>query len=498
MSFKHLGSGLLLLATLTACQDGGDSGTPPPPIARDVPVTTASTEALELFLEGRQAMEIGRESEAHELFQQAVELDPGFSYAHLSLAFTAASAREFADHLGRARAHLEGKSDGERILVEITETYFDNDSEKRLGLARSLVEHYPEGPRAQLMLAGIQTDQNQDAAARESIERATLLDDSLLAAHYAAWRSYLFDEPTDFARAERAMWRCLELDPEEAKPYENLGDVYRAMGDLERAAEVYQRAVEKDPSLTVAHVKQGHVASFLGRFDEARAAYDAALEAARDQTRITYANYRAFTHLHAGDPRAALDELSGLIELADTLGLSADKVLGAKIFTLTNQATIALHHGLEDDAENILETLAGAMRANSESVGDGDFTRLQEANILLWQSQLEARRGDAETALALAEEHRALLADDRNPRRFEGYHGLLGLIALLDGRNAEAVEHLEQSDLGRIYVKYHLALAAEGAGQTERARKLFREVAEWGFNSVGYALVRRDALARMG
>jgi hypothetical protein len=49
-----------------------------------------------------------------------------------------------------------------------------------------------------------------------------------------------------------------------------------------------------------------------------------------------------------------------------------------------------------------------------------------------------------------------------------------------------------------MYSKYHLALALDGAQQKDEARKLFKEVGEWNFNNVGYALVRKDALARAG
>ena len=170
---------------------------------------------------------------------------------------------------------------------------------------------------------------------------------------------------------------------------------------------------------------------------------------------------------------------------------------GAKTFTLTNSAAIALHHGLFAEAEDILAELDAVIRNNAERVGAPDFARQQEANLLLWQSQLAARRGDYPAAVARAEEHRALLAEDHNPRRFEGYHGLLGLVELLQGNHGAAAEQLRKSDRNEVYVKYHLALAEEGAGNLEEAKRLFKEVAEWNFNSVGFALVRKDALARM-
>jgi tetratricopeptide (TPR) repeat protein len=132
------------------------------------------------------------------------------------------------------------------------------------------------------------------------------------------------------------------------------------------------------------------------------------------------------------------------------------------------------------------------------AVGDADFERREEAEILLWEGQLHARSGDYDAALAAAEGIRELMEADANPRKLEAYHGLRGLVDLLQGNYEQSASHFEQSDLMKPYVKYHLALAQEGAGRTEEAKALFREVAEYNFNSVDFALVRRDALERAG
>ncbi|MCP3961377.1 MAG: tetratricopeptide repeat protein [bacterium] len=495
-SLKVPALGLLLLAPLTACQEGETEGAQDVAV-EEIPVTTASEEARADFEAARALQDVGRYQEANPLFESAVQKDPGFAHAYLSIAQTAASAREFKDNLTRAQENLDGRSEGERLLVEITETFLGNDATRRLELAQKLCQQYPRSPRAWLVLAGVQADQNQHEAARESIQRALELDPAFLPAHFRVWGSHLFDEPKDFARAETAMLECLEIAPDEAKVHENLGDVYRAMQALDRARESYTRAVEMDPSLSVANIKKGHINSFLGNFDEARAAYDVGVEGAQGPNRITYANYRAFAHLHAGDPGAALEELAGLVAAADQAEIPQDQAFGAKIFTLDNMAMIALHNDLFDDSEKIIEELAALVRATAESVDDPDFTRRQEANILLWQGQLLARRGDYDAAREKAEEYRVLLEGDNNPRRFEGYEGVMGLIALRQGNYPEASEHIRKSNLNIMYIKYHLALAEEGAGNLEEARKLFREVAEWNFNSVGFALVRKDAMARM-
>ena len=136
----------------------------------------------------------------------------------------------------------------------------------------------------------------------------------------------------------------IQLDPDEAKGYEGLGDVLRARNELEGAREAYSRAFEVDPSLTVVAIKKGHIDSFLGRCDEARVDYDQGISGAEGSERPNYANYRAFAWLHADDPDAALAELEDLYESVDHMGLPEDQVRATKIFTLNNAATVALHH----------------------------------------------------------------------------------------------------------------------------------------------------------
>ena len=493
----HLVHGLTVLGLLAACAGEEPAPKPAPaPEVVEIPVTTTSEAARADFEAGQKALDVGRPRKANALFRDALEKDPEFAYAYLNVANSAASAREFKEYLDLAAEHLEGKSEGERLLVEINQTFFDNDAEKRMRLAETLVEKYPHSPRAWLTLGYMLGGLNRNEAARDSMKKALELEPEMLAAHVTLGFSYLFNDPKDLELARESMERCVELAPNEAKTYESLGDAYRALGELDKAREYYTLATEKDPELSVAHLKRGHISSFLGDFDDARLAYDAGVEGAREADRANYANYRAFTHLHEGDPDGALEELAGILEAIGEMEIPEHQVAGARIFTLTNQATIALHHRRLDEAEEILRARAAVMRDNAEAIGDPSFSRLQEANILLWEGLLASRGGDFEIAEAKAEEHRELLADDTNPRRFEGYHLVRGLIELERESYASAVEHLRQANLTDMYVKYLLALAEDGAGNAEVAKRLAAEVGRWNFNSVGFALVRRDALDR--
>jgi len=240
------------------------------------------------------------------------------------------------------------------------------------------------------------------------------------------------------------------------------------------------------------------VDSFLGRYDAARSDYDVGIENADAATRPFLASYRAFTWVHAGEPGTAVQALEKLAADIDTMAVPVDQRSGAKVFALTNAAQISLHAGLHDDARRVLDKLAEALRANAEIVGTEEFARIQEAQIAYLEGQLAARRGNYAEASKLARKNAELVAQQQNPRKMENYHELLGLIALLQRKYPEAVEQYRKADFTNMYNKYHLGLALEGAGQTKEARRLFAEVGSWNFNSVGFALVRRDALARAG
>lgn len=461
---------------------------------KEIPITTSSKEALALFEKGQFLLDVGRPQEANDLFKKALQMDPNFAYAHFNKALASASAPEFKQELDAAIKN--GKTDGEKLLAEISQTFISNDAKKRIELSEQLTKLYPESARAWLTLGGSQGSLNQNEAARKSMSHAIELDPKLIAGHIGLGFNYLFGQPRDLKQAELHMQKCIEIAPKEAKCYENLGDVLRGMNKLEDARKQYSQALQLDPSNSVVNLKKGHVNSFLGNYQEAFADYDKGIEGAKASNRINYANYRAFTHIHAGDANAAIQDLSKLVSSAGTLGLPADEEGAAKIFTLTNEATIALDKNLFDQSKSILKQLGTVQAETAKQVQDPNFARLQKAALVLFEGQLAARQGDFATAKAKAEENRKLMEADANARKLEGYYGLLGLTALLQKDYKAAVENYRKSDLTVIYNKYHLAESLENAGQKEEARRLYKDIAGWNFNSVDYALVRKDAIKR--
>src|SRR6266853_704869 len=108
------------------------------------------------------------------------------------------------------------------------------------------------------------------------------------------------------------------------------------------------------------------------------------------------------------------------------------------------------------------------------------------------------RQGDYTTAQTQADRISQLLEPDANPRKLEPMHQLKGFIALYQGKYQEAAGHLRQGNPFDPYVTYQLAVATEGAGDVAQAKKLFREIADYNFNALGFALVRKEAQQKAG
>ena len=71
--------------------------------------------------------------------------------------------------------------------------------------------------------------------------------------------------------------KSVQLDPQDAEAYFNLGIVMQELGKLDEAEESYKKAITLKPDFTVAHSNLGVVLKELGKLDEAEESYKKAI-----------------------------------------------------------------------------------------------------------------------------------------------------------------------------------------------------------------------------
>lgn len=464
----------------------------------ELPLNTDSEAASEVYVQGEYLMDVGRNVQARAKFLEAIDADPGFARAYWGVSNVALSFNEFQEMLDAAREQVGEGDDSDLALIDVNASFLTNSPAEGEAIAKALVAEYPQSTRAWILLAGMQTANNENPGARASYEAALEIDPQSPGALMGLASNYLFNEPKDFGRAETVIARFNATYPNEARGFEMLGDINRAQGDLEGALAAYQRAADVDPTLELALHKQGHINSFLGNIDDARASYDAAIEVAPPESKAGYAVYKCFTRIHEGDVSAAIDELQALANNVAAMGTPPDQVKGLQVFALTSAAQAALDAGMYERALAIIERRDFLNMQIAEDVGTEDAERLQRANNLMWDGLLEAYQGDVEGAEERASQIAAIVANDNNPRKMEPVHWVLGMAALQSGDFDGAVEELRQADhANNMYIRFKLAQALEGAGETDEAMTLYQQVADFNFNSVGFALVGDEAKAKV-
>ncbi len=214
----------LLPAALALALTGCAGGEPPPEPTLDssssrsrikIPVTTRSDEALDLFLEARALTDRLHTREARPLFLEAIDQDRYFALAHLQLAATSTSAREFFETMERAVALSEVVSEGERLMILAQDAGVRSDPVQQLELLRRLVALYPDDERAHFSLALFHTQRQEYESAIEHFRIA------------------------------------VDLAPDFSPPYNQLGYIYRALGrytDAERAFVTYLGLLTDEPT----------------------------------------------------------------------------------------------------------------------------------------------------------------------------------------------------------------------------------------------------------
>lgn len=486
---------LLTLALAAACAQGEPSYTDARVGAPTLPLTTTSDAARTHFEQGQRELDLANNPAAYDHFMQAIAADSTFALAQLRAANTAPSLEAYTTHLAKAEALASGASEAERLLIRADRAGFQNDWQTGLSYAQQLAAAAPESPRALTELAGWQAAVKDYTGERASLEQALAIAPAFLPAVMQLTNSYLFNDPKDFTRGAEYAQRAVEIEPNEPYAHDMLGDALRRQGDLAGARDAYTRAAELAPTNGSYLQQRGHVNSFLGDFDAARADYDAAIALGRRNERAAFAQWRAFVPLYAGNPDAAIAELRQLAAAIDTMGVEEPR--GLKIGTEAQILWIAGHHRKPKMYDESLARITALFNARMAQVGTDEFRRQEQSNIAFWEGLRAAYRGDVPATRAQTDRIGELLAPMDNPRKMEGAHMLLGLAEVEAGNYADALTHLDQANPNFIYVTYLKARAHEGMGHAADAQALYREVAEYNFNNVAAGLTRTEARGKL-
>ena len=454
-------------------------------------VSTSSNEAKSFFSEGLKLSDLGEARKARRAFEKATEQDPKLAIAYIYRANYALSPQEFADDLKKAKENLSGASDWEKLFYDYTATFLNDDVNARVAAAEKMTTMFPEMARSYVYLGEANAAQKDFARARQNYEKAVSTEPTWPTGYIALANSYLFEEPRDFKKAEENANKLITLEPT-ASGYILLGDVYRAQNDLPKARDTYAKAIQADAESPNAFYKRGHALTYLGEYEKARADYE---RAGKLDDLPTFAQQSiAFTYLYQNQPEKALQML---MDDAGKISGTDPKMNTAKYELLNTAAQIAFHINNPQKLQTIVESLQPLSEEIGNSVGTEETKLQQKSNMLYWNGILKAMNKDYMNAMARADEMKNTLEPIQNPRKLEGYEGLMGYISYQQKDYKKAVDHFEKTNMQDMYNKYWLAKAYEAAGKKDKAAAIYKEIGNYNFNNIGYALIRNEVKKKM-
>lgn len=450
--------------------------------------TAATSPAAASFQSALKFHDVGERKKARVALQQTVTQDPKLTVGYLYLAAYAESPQDFVTYLAKAKENLASANEWEKLYFEFVETRLKGDWKQRLAIAQKMVAQFPEKARAYVLLGDAYMDLQDQLQARANYQRAVALEPSWPGAYTALTASFLFQQPRDLAQAEETALKLLALFPSGAT-HITLGDVYRGQNDLKRAEDEYSKAIAMDATSPVVFYKRGHINSFLGNYEKARADYAAGGKL--DVTPTGANNWASFTYLYEGQPQKALQAVLKNAT-AETKGTDKAKSVAAKSSYLYTAAMIAMHLRDAKTLQQVIVQLKPVTEELAAQIGTEEAKLDYKASLLLEEATLKALNKDFDGARKMAEEMKTLTLPLNNPRKNEDYHFIHGYISLQEQDFTKAASHLEKISKEDIYSHYLLAKAYEGKGEKEKAHTIFQELVDHNFNGVGYALIRNE------
>jgi serine/threonine-protein kinase len=277
---------------------------------------TSNHEAYTLYLKGRyfwNKRTKGNVETALQYFQQAVDLDPGYSPAWVGIADTWISRGWYSllaprDAFPKAKSAalkaLEFDSTSAEAHATLAHVHleFDHDWEAAEREYLRAIQLGPNYATAHQWYGGFLSAMGRHQEALQQAETARQLDP--LSAIIQTWVGLRYYFARRYPNAIAEYLKALELDQNFAPAHWHLGWAYEATGELEKGVSEEERAVALDPENLLYVASLGQAYALAGKTGEARATLTRLAKAA--ETRHVSAYHVAVVYIALGDLESGL------------------------------------------------------------------------------------------------------------------------------------------------------------------------------------------------
>ncbi len=474
------------LATLTACNQTNNGTTSSASASTGkIPITTKSEDARKEYLQGREFSEKLQAQESLEHFDKAIALDPDFALAELARAQSAATAKEFTEHLNKAVALADKASSGEKMLILSNQAAANGDVVKQQDYLQKLVAAYPNDERALFNLGAFEFGQQEYPQAIEHLKKAPELAPDYSPAYNML--GYAYRQADDNGNAEQAFKKYIVLIPNDPNPYDSYAELLLKMGKFDESIAQYHKALTIDPHFVPSHFGLAADLMYMGKSDEADAELQKMAGQARNDGELRTALFgMAVVASDSGKFDKAVQSMDKEYAVAekknDVAAMAAD---------LQAKGNIIAEMGKYDLAGQQFDRSFQMIQSSNQSQEIKDNAKLLHHFNL---SALAIGKKDYAAAKSHADEFRTGAEAGKNPAQIKLAHELYGRIALSQKDYDKAIAELQQSNQQDPRNLYRLAQAYQAKGDAQNAQKFYAQVVAFNpLPALNYAFVRTKA-----
>lgn len=455
------------------------------PVGDKIPVTTASEQARQEFLQGRDLQEKLLITNSIQHFDKAIELDPHFATAYLGRANSSFTGTDFFHNLKLAVENAGRASEGERLLILATEAGANGNTVMQKELLDKLVRLHPNDERAHLNCGGYYFGQQDYAKAIEHYRKAIAISPTYSPAYNIL--GYAYRQAESYDEAEKVFKKYTELIPTDPNPYDSYGELLMKMGRYDESIEQYRKALAIDPYFAASHSAIATNFMYKGMPDSGAIQIAKALEIARTDGEKRLAMFTQTVLLvDAGKFDLAIKELDKQLALGEKTNDVA-----AMTGDLFSKAAIFLEQGKYDEAMALYNKI---VEMTDSSTLSEDIKKNARLGHRYNTAMVALGKKDLPTAKRALEEFKKGADELQNLFLIRQAHQLAGSIAMEEKNFDSAIAELEKSNRQNPYDMYRLALACVAKGDKGRAKEFCGRAAHFnGLPGLNYAFVRLKA-----
>lgn len=457
----------------------------------EIPITTSSKEALDLFIQGRTYQDNIRGYESISALEKAIDLEGNFAMAHALLAISQSlvgNNQEYTSEINKAYKLLSKSSKGEQLFIkavyEGSLQHFQNEKE----LLIQLSEMYPRDKRAHYYLGTFYYSQGSFEQAITALNRSIEISKDFSPAYNMLGYSYM--GTGQYSEAEKALKRYAELLPHESNPFDSLAEVLMKEGKFEESIETYRKAIDINRNFTTAYTGIATNYILMNEHEKARKELQEFYDGAFMDSQKRQALYDiACSYIDEGKFDQALDIIKKR--------LSIDEKTKKPIEIMRDHFTMGDILAEWDKSGEAAESYKTAAEICERS----ELSKTQKSEIhqryLYSMTCISLKEKDIAKARQNAEKFRKDAAVSKNQEEMRRYHELLGLIAFEEKKYEEAVKEFGQGQQDNPRTMFRLADAYLQLGDKNKAKQAYERAANYYGNSYDYHFIRTKAFKRL-